>query len=212
VAVFSTARIVLLALGCYWLGLLTLTIAGAASVWGMLVLRHLSRRRLPGARLAISWIAGMSAAGSVLLTVGAAGAAAGGQPPVLRYLGPNTRGSEVSDAARRPEPVKRVRPPVNPAPVPAVITPRAAPVSAQRSAQPAQLPAGPWTVRPGDSFWSISEDTLTAAWGRPPTDREIAPFWLEVIAANRDRLPDPGHPNLLFPGDVVAVPRPPEPQ
>ena len=47
--------------------------------------------------------------------------------------------------------------------------------------------------------------------GAPPADREIGPYWLAVIAANQDRLPDPGNPNLLFPGDVIVLPHPPQP-
>ncbi len=414
VAVFSTGRCALLLAGCYWLALLTLAMAGAAGGPGLRALHQLSRCRLPGARLAVTWTAGLSAAGSIVLTAGVAGAAtaapavaapvvpppqlvnlspagggagspsstasptdppggaaagggagspsstasptdpvagagAGGtgtagqgqasagnnQPPILRYVGPsgtetpheappspavgsspeataepatspNTPAEAAGAAPSRPNPASAAsaqpptvatppatRPthPVQPAPFPpsrkrapaarpTALPPRtrqpssAAPSrpnpasanSAPASPEPANsapagpapttpTPAGPanpgpanpsprsaridrppprhraaailrhvptddrprpqpapqWTVRPGDDFWSISESTLSAWWGRPPTDREIGPYWLAVIAANQDRLPDPGNPNLLFPGDVIVLPNPPQP-
>ncbi len=344
VAVFSTARGVLLLAGCYWLALLTLAILGAAGGPGRRALRQLSRCRLPGARLAVSWTAGLSAAGSVLLTGGAAGAvaapamqppqppelvnltpagtgaagqAAAGrdQPPVLRYLGPSdaerpghgapsqavgsspeagaepdtstttparpaggapspppatsaTTGPPPTTAtppatrpahpiqpksppltpnrapAARPTPLPSPAyappanpspanpspaipppanpspanpPPANPGPPPDTIDrrpPRYHPNTRLRPVptddRPRPQPLAQWTVKPGDDFWSISERTLSAAWGRLPTDREIGPYWLAVIAANQDSLPDPGNPNLLFPGEVVVLPSPPQ--
>jgi nucleoid-associated protein YgaU len=63
-----------------------------------------------------------------------------------------------------------------------------------------------WIVRPGDDLWTIAERTLASAWGRPPSTRGTAGYWLSVIAANRSQLPDPADPSLLFPGDVVRLP------
>jgi nucleoid-associated protein YgaU len=61
-------------------------------------------------------------------------------------------------------------------------------------------------VRPGDNLWFIAEQTLAAAWGRSPTDRQVGGYWLRVITANRSRLPVPSDPSLLFPGDVILLP------
>ncbi|HET9077298.1 MAG TPA: LysM peptidoglycan-binding domain-containing protein [Acidimicrobiales bacterium] len=61
-------------------------------------------------------------------------------------------------------------------------------------------PAAVWTVRPGDSLWSIAE----AIVGSPPS--RVAAYWLELIRVNRARLPDPADPGLLFPGDEVTLP------
>lgn len=61
----------------------------------------------------------------------------------------------------------------------------------------------------GDHLWSVAERTLAAAWGRPPVDAEVAPFWEQVVEVNRSRLADPENPDLVFPGQVVAVPVPP---
>ena len=66
--------------------------------------------------------------------------------------------------------------------------------------------SGSWTVRPGQCFWSIADDVLTDKWDRPPTDAEIVPYWRRLIEANRDRLSDPHNPDLIFAGQVFALP------
>ena len=76
---------------------------------------------------------------------------------------------------------------------------------------PPRPSAGTHEVRPGDHLWSIAEDTLAAAWGRPPTDDEVEPYWRAVVEANRDVLATPDDPDLIFPGQVVTVPPPPAP-
>jgi nucleoid-associated protein YgaU len=64
-------------------------------------------------------------------------------------------------------------------------------------------------VRPGDSFWSVAAAVLQEAWGRPPTDAEIDPYWLGLIAANRRALLHPDVPDLIYAGQVFALPSPP---
>jgi hypothetical protein len=66
--------------------------------------------------------------------------------------------------------------------------------------------ASSYTVRPGDHFWSIAERALLDAWGRAPSDAEITPVWKRLIAANRDKLVDPGNPDLLLPGQDLTIP------
>lgn len=58
----------------------------------------------------------------------------------------------------------------------------------------------------GEHLWAIAESTLASAWGAPPTDREIDPFWRELVRRNRSRLPDPRNPDLVHPGLEVEVP------
>ena len=70
-------------------------------------------------------------------------------------------------------------------------------------------PPATWTVEPGDSFWRIANRTLADAWGRPPTDAEIDPYWRALIAANRAKLADPANPDLLYAGQVMTLPAPP---
>jgi len=63
-----------------------------------------------------------------------------------------------------------------------------------------------WTVQPGDDFWHIAEATLVAARHRPVTDAEIAPYWLALIEANRNRLAAPSEPSFIYPGQVFVLP------
>ena len=64
-------------------------------------------------------------------------------------------------------------------------------------------------VAAGDHLWSIAEGALARAWGRAPADAEVTSYWAEVVAANSDLLPDPGNPDLIFPGQVLRLPPPP---
>ena len=58
----------------------------------------------------------------------------------------------------------------------------------------------------GDSFWTVAERLTSARLGRPAGDGEVLEPWLALIEANRDRLTDPGDPDLLFPGQVLRLP------
>jgi len=62
------------------------------------------------------------------------------------------------------------------------------------------------TVAPGDTFWSIAEDTLTNAWDRTPTTAETRRFLQQLVDTNRDRLLPPHDPNLIHPGQVFLLP------
>jgi len=62
------------------------------------------------------------------------------------------------------------------------------------------------TVAEGDSFWSIAVDLATAATaGRTPTEAEVVTVWASVVDANRDRLVEPGNPDLLLVGQTLDV-------
>lgn len=85
------------------------------------------------------------------------------------------------------------------------LPPADAPPEAPPPPPPAPSPDS-YTVVPGDCFWTIADDLLAGAWGRPPTDGEIVPYWLRLIEANRAELADPGNADLIFPGQVFTVP------
>lgn len=129
----------------------------------------------------------------------------------------------------------RPAPPTSPT-APPVTRTAAAPAEAPRlsAAAPAPAPGAPealvalagapaagggggpstWTVRPGDDFWSIAERVVGsqgAGAGAAGAPGAVARYWAAVVVANRDRLPVPGHPDLLFPGDVVVLPPLPGP-
>jgi hypothetical protein len=65
--------------------------------------------------------------------------------------------------------------------------------------------ADEWTVRPGDSFWSIAEEVLSEALEGPATEAQIATYWRTLIDANRDRLVS-SSPDLIRPGQVFVLP------
>lgn len=76
----------------------------------------------------------------------------------------------------------------------------------------AQLSAGTgvtWEVQPGEHFWGLAERVLAESWGRPASDAEVVGYWQQVVEANRGALADPGNPDLVYPGQVFAVPAPP---
>ena len=86
---------------------------------------------------------------------------------------------------------------------PATVTPPAASDPAPNAVPPA--PAS-HVISQGEHLWAVAESTLASAWGAPPTDREIDPFWRELVRRNRSRLPDPANPDLVHPGLEVEVP------
>jgi hypothetical protein len=72
-------------------------------------------------------------------------------------------------------------------------------------------PGSSWSVRPGESFWSIAAAALASANGTVPSKYEVARYWLEVVGSNLSRLPPPHDPNLIYPGQVLLLPPPPRP-
>jgi nucleoid-associated protein YgaU len=74
---------------------------------------------------------------------------------------------------------------------------------------PAQAePADPtdwWTVAPGDHLWHIAEETL-ADHGAAPSPDEVAAYWHTLREANHSRLVDPDNPDLIMPGQQIALP------
>ena len=63
-------------------------------------------------------------------------------------------------------------------------------------------------VVPADNLWTIARDHLAEVRGRPAaelSDRQIAAYWLKVIAANRGRLRS-GDPDLIYPGEETVLP------
>src|SRR5438309_2307363 len=62
-------------------------------------------------------------------------------------------------------------------------------------------------VLPGECFWTIAEAVLAGRRGAPAGDADLVPYWLRLIAANRDRLVDRDNPDLIFPGQVFVVPQ-----
>jgi hypothetical protein len=110
-----------------------------------------------------------------------------------------------------------------------VAGPAAAPLTADesmggsatmRSVEPARPaatpPPGPpaspdeWTIRPGDHLWGLAETALATTWARGPSDAEVADYLQAIVELNRDVLVVPGHPDLVFPGQVFTRPAVPD--
>lgn len=131
--------------------------------------------------------------------------------PVLEWV--RSPGRASTPPASTSAPQRLATPPTAPTtpgpPAPTSATAAVAPSSAIASFGSPQATPTAWTVRPGDSFWSEAEAVLLKAWGRPPTDAEIGPYWLTLIAANASRLLHPEVPDLIYAGQVFVIPAPP---
>ncbi len=143
--------------------------------------------------------AGVSA--SLYLTVTPAGAS---NQPTVQVTGPPSSiaaGPRYVDVAPPPE-----RPPSLPPP------PGTSGPSPPRLPLPTENErlTPTWTTKPGDSFWSIAESILTAAWSKVPLDPEVGTYWQSLMALNRGRLADPDNADLIYPGQVFLIPPPPD--
>jgi nucleoid-associated protein YgaU len=59
-----------------------------------------------------------------------------------------------------------------------------------------------WTVQPGDSLWALAARGVGAARS---DDRRIGPYWVQVVAENRERVAS-GDPDLIRPGEAIVMP------
>jgi nucleoid-associated protein YgaU len=78
----------------------------------------------------------------------------------------------------------------------------------QSGPAPGQPEPGLHEVERGENLWEISRNHLASATGRDPAElgtREVAAYWLRVVAANRARLRT-GNPDLIYRGEFVRLP------
>jgi DNA-binding SARP family transcriptional activator len=61
-------------------------------------------------------------------------------------------------------------------------------------------------VRPGDNLWDIAEDQVALDIGHEPTDRQVVPYWHDLIGTNQANLIDPSDPGLIVPGQPLQLP------
>ncbi len=78
-----------------------------------------------------------------------------------------------------------------------------------RSDDPSSVvPPGTYVVRPGDNLWTIAEQHLATATGRPVDELgtdEIRSYWLRVLDANEGRIRS-NNPDLISPREQVDLP------
>lgn len=96
-------------------------------------------------------------------------------------------------------------PPSTAPPTTVPVTTVPAPVP-EHAAPPPVLP-DEVAVEPGGSFWTLAAQVVGQGQGSEPSDREVFRYWQRLIEANRDRLVDPANPDLLFPGQILVLPR-----
>lgn len=192
-ASFALVRLAALAVAAWWT--LVAAVALGARAVGAARAADLAGRRLPEPlRRAVS--------GAVTMSVVGLGAAACSSGPDAAPAGeslvllPGDSSAEVAEGGATAvmsvlpdEPAEEEREVDAPEPAPAPAPPR----------------ADAWTVEPGDSFWSIAEEVLADALGRPASDDEITDYWRALIAANHDRLVS-GSPDLVHPGQAFVLP------
>jgi hypothetical protein len=143
-------------------------------------------RRLIDHALALSVIASLA---------GSTAAFAGGAPPapvpVVTVVGrePGVLLSAGTSPGTQPVPSPE------PLPMPPFVASRPGPTSAAPDRH---------TVRWGDNLWTIAAGHL-ADTGVTRSNGQIAPYWRELVQENRASLRS-GNPDLIFPGETVALP------
>ena len=190
-AVLGIVRLLGLALAWYVLGSTTLALVarGAGWVWAISVTHAIA---LPAVRRLVE------SALAVTLTVGVASPAVASAAPIAQVTDAEPGSGPDAEPAAEAETATLRR--LDPAPPPATAPPAA-------PAPPAPSPRT-HVVQPGDHLWSIAERTVTADLGRPATDGETAAYWRALIDRNAGSFAG-GDPDLIFPGQTLALPPPP---
>ncbi len=193
---FAVLRLVALALGWY---LLVVTLGGLVARLLRLatLVSVVDVVTLPAVRRLVSGAVGLSVVATSLPVLSSVGAA-DSEPPAVETMRRLPDGAPPAGPSMPPVTMRRLPDRQPPAEAPAPTNPSPAP--------------GSWTVRPGDHFWAVAERVLTDAWGRAPADPEVDPYWRALVKANQARLRDPHNPDLLFTGQTLAVPPPPQPR
>lgn len=196
-AVMAVLRVVALA-GAYWLLVSTAayTLARAARVPA--AVRSVRWATLPPVRRVADRAVALVLAGSSLAVGTPALAAVTVVAPPAVTAPHILPGDPLADRAASPPADRAASAPAPAGPAPAEAPGEPAPAD---PAAPGPTPAGTHTVAPGDNLWAITAGAL----GGTATNADIHPRWLEVVAANRDRLAS-GDPDLIYPGEQLLLP------
>jgi hypothetical protein len=229
-AAVAVVRVITLGVGIELAAVVLVAAVARATAWhGPLRLLHAVVP--PLARRLVDVVAGVTVLSLAVPPAGAAVSAPGARSAVVRpiaFATATAQGSATTPSAAAadqpdrevieldddPAPVPADAPAADPGSVPAdgpTDVPATAPTDAPTADGPtADAPAVDgaelWEVRPGEHFWSIAEEVLATSWGRPATEAEVAPYWAALVEANRDRLAHRDDPDLVYPGQVMALP------
>lgn len=144
---------------------------------------------LPSARIFAIRLAGISAIGSLAIPATTAHAAPRSEAPVLRHLLPGEAApSFATSTTTTATPTTAPQPTIAPE---AIVE---------------QTPSKQHTVKRGENFWKIAQDSLTTSLHREPTEKEIVTYWRTLVKANQQQLADSKNPDLLFAGQVIELP------
>ena len=195
IGTLTTALLLIALLVAAYLVAIFILGAGARRLGNAFAIRLLNQLTLPSMRRHLDRLCGAALGRSVMIPAG--------DPTVAARVEVATLASEAPRLSALPSTM--------PPPLGRVATTQSVPAHAEATVtdppllarQPPAEPTEPsrtrthWTVEPGDHFWSIAERVVAARGNDPPTERETRRYWLELIEANRSKLPDPSNPDLL---------------
>ena len=79
------------------------------------------------------------------------------------------------------------------------------PTTPNSPGKPAADATRTWRIGPGDHLWRVAEADAARA-GAGSDEAGVRAHWLAIIDLNRDRLPDPANPDLVYVGMEVLLP------
>lgn len=192
------------------------TLVRATAGWTLPAVRRVSDRAVAAGFVTTTVLAGPAAAASPPPPVASVTADGEFLPPGLRIpaaaeVPPPPPGT----AAPAPTPTLEAppaegRPARTPVPVPQVAPPADVPVTPPSTGArpPAPGDREVHVVVRGDHLWALAARRVADHRGVPVAevgDREIAPYWAELVAANRADLRS-GDPDLIRPGERIVLP------
>jgi len=164
--------------------------------------RFLRLVTLPGIRRVVDRAFATALAASIVATP-LSPAVADEQPPPAVVFDINTDGIPIPHVrpnfgtSSRAEPMPALPDPITARPTPSITT--------QSRVAPSPPPAITHTVATGENLWRIADGRLQAEFGTRPTTAVVAEYWRRLIDANRMTLRS-GDPNLIYPGEIIAIP------
>lgn len=210
VATFGLIRLMIVVGGLYWTSLLVIFLIARCTRRFGLITAACQQRAWIGLGSIARLVAGTSIASASLVS-GTAPPPAAGVADLATAMATDV-GPASSTPPGPPTPPRLV--PLSSAPdgprapdVPPLRAPLPEPaLTESTSASPGQRGVEVWIVKPGDDLWSIAASVMESDLGRSPSNREVAPYWLRLIEANRSALPDPDNPSLIFAGEPITLP------